>query len=443
MSIPEKYKGRYFYHFTHVDNIEKIVESGAILSTNLKKKLGITHYNVANTQIQNRRSVMKVPVGPGGVVHDYVPFYLATTNPMLFGLLNRKVVDQSYMCFMAIPIEKIEESHVVFTDASANTVIPPHFYESPEDLDKLDWELIDSHKWGEKSDEKRHHRMAEVLVYERVPIDWIDHFVVFDRDGREKILDFYEEFNCPTPTINYEYYTGRKFFYKKYFFEDRRYESLVTGPVELYMKYEQAIYNILQNKKHTLVFMNMYELLQVIKQNFCTLPELRGIYGLQTSNQMHKETVSDHTLSVVRNVKMTPFYRRLNNHDKRVVELAAYLHDIGKGPKEKWADGVQPVYSDHPADAIPMLERIMTDPMYNFSESEVQDICMLVVYHDLMGDIIGFGRSMVELKDLKLDKNQLFMLAALSQADIMALGNNWSEGLVGKLEELIQKALEE
>ena len=33
MNIPPKYQGRYFYHFTHIDNIESIVEQGGLLST--------------------------------------------------------------------------------------------------------------------------------------------------------------------------------------------------------------------------------------------------------------------------------------------------------------------------------------------------------------------------------------------------------------------------
>ena len=39
MKIPEKYRGRYFYHFTHIDNISSIVENNGLLSTNLKKKI--------------------------------------------------------------------------------------------------------------------------------------------------------------------------------------------------------------------------------------------------------------------------------------------------------------------------------------------------------------------------------------------------------------------
>ena len=111
--------------------------------------------------------------GPGGVVHDYAPFYFTSKSPMLLSLLYRKNIDQQFIVFMAISIDKIKNSNVVFTDASANTAIPPHFYDDPNDLDKLHWNLIDSNRVAHLQDDDRHFKMAEVLIYERVPIEWL------------------------------------------------------------------------------------------------------------------------------------------------------------------------------------------------------------------------------------------------------------------------------
>ena len=51
MKVPDEYKGRHIYHFTHVDNIESIVKCGRLLATNVKNEAGIEHYNVANENI--------------------------------------------------------------------------------------------------------------------------------------------------------------------------------------------------------------------------------------------------------------------------------------------------------------------------------------------------------------------------------------------------------
>lgn len=50
---------------------------------------------------------MIVEAGPGGVVHDYVPFYFTSKNPMLLSLLYSKNIDQQFIVFMAISIDKI------------------------------------------------------------------------------------------------------------------------------------------------------------------------------------------------------------------------------------------------------------------------------------------------------------------------------------------------
>ena len=75
MKIPIEHKGRCFYHFTHVENIESIIDNG-ILCTNEKKAKNIGHVDLANENIQERRSRKDVPCSPFGKIHDYVPFIL-------------------------------------------------------------------------------------------------------------------------------------------------------------------------------------------------------------------------------------------------------------------------------------------------------------------------------------------------------------------------------
>lgn len=444
MKIPQQYKGKFFYHFTHVDNIESTVQHG-LLCTNLKKSKGIGHFNVANENIQHRRSQMSVNVGPGGVVHDYVPFYLTTINPMLLGLLNRKNIDQQYVVFIAVSIEKILESEVIFTDASANTSNPPHFFEKPEDLDRLNWGLIDSPKWSAETDQGMHEKMAEVLVYRRVPLEWIDSYIVFNKISKHKIKRFYKDAELDAPNISYEPFNRHYFYYTKFFFDDRKNETLVTGPVFLYNEYVSVVKDIVEHNNINVSkgkkFKNISDAIIQVRNNFCVIPELEGIYGLQTDNREHGCTVSEHTQKVVSNLSNINYYNNLAEGDKKLVELAAYLHDIGKGPKEKWKDSIQKVYIDHPADAIPMLKRILTEEFDSITEEQVRKICLLVIYHDLLGDIIGKGRSEQELLELKLSQNEFSMLAALSVADVKSISYFWALDLEQKLPSLLSKVM--
>lgn len=445
MNIPQKYKGKYFYHFTHIDNIPSIVAHKGLFSTNQKNAFGIGHHNVALMDIQNRRSEMEVPVGPGGVVHDYVPFYFASTNIMLLSLLNRKIVDQPYIVFMAIPIEKLSDAKVVFTDASANTNIPPHFYDNPNDLDQLNWDLIDSTKWKTNSDSERHSRMAEVLVHEFVPLNWIDTYIVFNKIGENMIKDCYKNAGLQKPKISYDWWNNRAFFFTKFFFGNRKNETLVTGPIQLQKFCQSVIESITKKRtrmnKNKCLFKNMHDAISKIDDDFCIIPELVGIYNLKTDNQVHHESVSDHTITVVDNIPESRYYSLLNEKERVIVTLAAYFHDIGKGPKEKWNDGIQKAYADHPLDSLLMLDRIFSEDFVKIKYDDYKDICILVAYHDLLGDILEKGRSMEELNRLALSDRELYMLATLSEADIRAIGGLFAIGIDKKIYHLVNQIM--
>lgn len=144
--IPNELKGRFVYHFTSISNLKSIISDG-LLSTNSKIKKGINHQNIANNNIQERRKNMAVTCGPKGVVHDYVPFYFAKRTPMLLNIVKSKNIDQIDIIYLAIPIENIVDKKFVFSDASANTIIPPNFYDDPKHLDKLEWDIIDRWAW--------------------------------------------------------------------------------------------------------------------------------------------------------------------------------------------------------------------------------------------------------------------------------------------------------
>ena len=65
-----------------------------------------------------------------------------------------------------------------------------------------------------------------------------------------------------------------------------------------------------------------------------------------------------------------------------------------------------------------------------------------MVYHDLMGEIIGEGRDFNEILALDLNRKDLYMMAALAEADISAIGAGWEYCIEEQLEELINEVLE-
>jgi putative nucleotidyltransferase with HDIG domain len=424
MTIPKDYQNRCVYHFTHVDNLPGILEHG-LLSTNEKNRLGIKHTAIAYTDIQSRRSCMKVPCGPGGVVHDYVPLYFCKRSSMLLAVINGKIADQQLIIYFEFPISVMNQYPWVLTDASANTSMPPNFYDNDENLCKLKWEHIDSKKWGKFSEKEKQARQAELLIHKQIPITAVSKIIVWNESIRDYILKEYENAKMAKPHIGFDghhYYTD---------FLDSRKKSIVTGPYFIKQAYKDNIEDLIPNigKASEPQFNKLSSLLEKgLRKNLDCLPETAELIGLESDNSTHVEDVGKHTLRVVKKLLELHEYESLNKIDKLLAEVSAYLHDIGKGPKSRWIEnkGKQKVDPDHPIKALPMLKRILTEEIETLTKRSAKVICKLVCYHDLIGDIIGKGRRIEELIDVVEDERELNMLIALGKSDMLAINPAWA-----------------
>lgn len=447
MAIPDDHKWRFIFHFTDIHNLDSIVKND-LLCPNIKKERGIKHRNIANMTIQERRSKMDVNAGPGGKVHDYVPFYFSSINPMLLTLLLKKNVDQNHIVYLCLKIERLEQDDAVFTDASANRNETPNFYSNTADLDKLDWELIDRRKWSVGSEEDKHKKMAEALIYQRVGIKEIDGIVVYNEQMMKKVKEIFQNNEITPPAIMYDHdqrIIKYSFYYTKFFIESQKDITLVTGPLTLLFEYQNLINNIKKGRDKRTVFTynTVGDLVAAIDNDFSVLPELKELVDLQQNYPPHDDTVEDHTKKVVAGIKKQAIYNQMPEKTKALLKLAAYLHDIGKGPKSKWEDGIMNrAYPDHPADAVPMLERILTDEIANISEEEIRQLCMLVIYHDIVGDCIEHGRDKEQIVKIIKDENDLEMLFAIAIADAKSISSLWAMNIAGNKDHFCKEVLD-
>ncbi len=182
MTIPTEYANRSLYHITHINNLPNIIEYG-LLSTNERRRLGLTHENIAYRDIQGLRSRMLVPCGRGGGVHDYVPLYFCKRSPMLYAIIQNEIASEQQIIYLEFPIQILEHYPSVFTNASANTHIPPTFYADTLELVNLDWDAIDTWRWGQQYDTNinvSQKKQAEALIYRNLPLDSLRRIIVKD-----------------------------------------------------------------------------------------------------------------------------------------------------------------------------------------------------------------------------------------------------------------------
>jgi len=346
---------------------------------------------------------------------------------MLLAVLNKKNVDQHEIIYFEFPISLIERNDVVFTDASANTEPPPSFYSDPADLANLNWSEIDSLKWKSANDTLRHQRMAEVLVHSRLPLPEATRVVVWNNSIAQRIQGIVNQAGVPFPPITYNpihYFTN---------FADpdpaQRRRSVVMGPRGIAFEYKKACQQSAMgiNKIHDALFETTTDLLVGLRADFASLPQTAELIGLRSENGMHKETVDVHTMHVVNNLKDLAEFRSLSSADQEIVELAAFLHDIGKGPKARWANngGLQKVDPDHAVRAMPMMVEILTQNVKRVEREAAEILLKLVCYHDLVGEVLGKDRDEQQIIDVAQSKRELDLLFALGRADATSLVEWW------------------
>jgi hypothetical protein len=427
MTIPAQYANRYVYHFTHIDNLPSLLKNG-FLANNHEDFPAVESTSIAASSIQERRATMNVPCGVGGVVHDYVPFYFGSLSPMLLGVVNKKNIDQSDILYFEFPISILNRTGAVFTDASANTVSPPNFYDNGQYLTRLNWAEIDSLKWKSDSEALRHQRMAELLVPYSINVQAASRVVVWNNAVRNEVTRIVNHFGVSFPSIGFES-AARRHYFTKFQPPSDKGLSLVTGPKGIANEYLIACNEINQATQPRLgkKFGGLKALLDGLRKDFSCLPHTAELVGLRSENGVHKRTVDVHTKEVVDRLLSLPEFDALPLLSKNRVELAAYLHDIGKGPKARWAwnEGVQKVDADHPVRAMPMMVDVLLNYISEAKPESVNSVLKLICYHDLVGEVLGKDRDEQQIVDVANDELELDMLFAIGKADATSLVETW------------------
>lgn len=167
------------YHFTRVEHLPTIVEHGLMSDALVASHLRI---EVGNRGIKAQRARRPVPIGPGGHVGDYVPFYYAPRSPMMFAIDRGNVPSYTDGCerliYLVASLERLWDAGIapLGTDRNAVLDIATFAQEPASILDAVDWQLMGQKYWNNTPEDpdRRERRQAECLVHGRVLWDLID-----------------------------------------------------------------------------------------------------------------------------------------------------------------------------------------------------------------------------------------------------------------------------
>ena len=164
------------FHLTHMSNLAPIARDGLHCDSKVTDTER-AFSEVGNQVIKSRRRTRHVPVPPGGVVTDYVPFYFAARSPMLYAIHMGNVATstggQDEVVYLVTSIAAVVEHRLptVFTDRNA-TLELARYGTDPAIIDRyVDWELMEAQWWNNTPQEpdRMERRMAELLVHRHVP----------------------------------------------------------------------------------------------------------------------------------------------------------------------------------------------------------------------------------------------------------------------------------
>lgn len=181
------------FRITHISNIEWTLTNGLYApNSDIKdpsfRSIGL-HSLIA------KRDRKAVQVEPFGTLSDYVPFYFTPLSIMAFNISTghgeAAKLDRNELALIVSSIPRLEELGVkyIFTDRHAY-LRTASFYNSIEDLPKVDFELIAQRDFKRDTDDpdKTDRYQAEALVYKHLPLAGILGVGLPSKESMERIV---------------------------------------------------------------------------------------------------------------------------------------------------------------------------------------------------------------------------------------------------------------
>ncbi len=175
------------YRFPHIDNLAVCLTRGALHAPGHTPNDGLVYRTIHNLDIQSRRQVRRIPCGPRGVIHDYVPFYVGPRSPMLLQLHTGRVEGytegQRPLVYVVSTAQVIASSGNGFVFSDGHGIASfTRWYEDLADLDKVDWAVVCADYWADTVDDmdRQRRKQAEFLVHRECSWELIHEVAVID-----------------------------------------------------------------------------------------------------------------------------------------------------------------------------------------------------------------------------------------------------------------------
>ncbi len=162
------------WRIVHRDNLPWILANGLHCGNGASQSSA--WINIGNDELITKRANHPVPIPPGGVLNDYVPFYFTPFSVMMRNIntgwgVKHRPNDEIVILVGSLPHLKKQGIPFLFSNSHAYYQWA-EFYDDLADLDKIDWPLLQARDFQrDPNDPAKFERyQAEALIHQHCPV---------------------------------------------------------------------------------------------------------------------------------------------------------------------------------------------------------------------------------------------------------------------------------
>ncbi len=192
------------WRIVHRDNLPWILDNGLHCGNSAVK--AANWVNIGNPELIIKRANHPVPLPPGGLLNDYVPFYFTPFSPMLrnihtgWGGIKKRPNEEIVILVSSLHHIAGQGLPFLFTDCHAYYQWAD-FYDDLSDLDKIDWPLLQRRDFKRDSEDpaKFERYQAEALIHQHLPVGGLLGIVCYTENMKKSIDQEIQAHNLNLP----------------------------------------------------------------------------------------------------------------------------------------------------------------------------------------------------------------------------------------------------
>lgn len=182
------------FRFIHIENLRGCLGRGGLCAPNHCPNDGQVYRTIHNEEVQNKRHVTNIPCGPGGSIHDYVPFYFGYLTPMLLNLKTGRVPGydegQAPLIYLVSTAQAVRDSGAGFVFSNGHGLATfTDWFDDLARLDQVDWNMVYQRYWTDTLEDmdRQRRKQAEFLVHRFCDWSLIREVGILDQTMKQRV----------------------------------------------------------------------------------------------------------------------------------------------------------------------------------------------------------------------------------------------------------------